>query len=168
MEQSVNQTENPDKDYTYWKREMERAEKHFKDKFWPTSDKLYKKYAKQGESESLKRRFAMFWANTEVLKPAIYARPPIPQVSRRYKDKDPVGRLAAELLERASSFEFERMNLDSTLRAVRDDLLLLAILVGRDPEFLRVLVSPYFSPDYKRQLLNRVFSGRVTPLTSTA
>lgn len=109
---------------TYWKRELERSNKHFKEKFWPRADKLYKKYSKQAEQDDGKRRFAMLWANTEVLKPSVYARPPVPQVSRRYRDKDPVGRLAAELLERASSFEFERMNLDSTLRAVRDDLLL--------------------------------------------
>ncbi len=54
---------------------------------------------------------------------------------------------------------------EDRIDAVRDDLLLLAILVERDPEFMRVLVSPYFSPDYKRTLLLRVFSERVTPLT---
>jgi F-type H+-transporting ATPase subunit delta len=54
---------------------------------------------------------------------------------------------------------------EDRIDAVRDDLLLLLILVERDPEFIRVLVSPYFSPDYKRQLLYRVFSGRITPLT---
>jgi len=107
----------------YWKKELSRAEKHFS-QFWSKGDKLYKMFAKQGGENDSKRQFAMLWANTEVLKPSIYARPPIPQVSRRYRDKDPVGRLAAEILERASGFEFERMNLDSILRAVRDDLLL--------------------------------------------
>ena len=107
----------------YWKKELSRAEKHFQT-FWQKGDKLYKMFAKQHDENDSKRRFAMLWANTEVLKPSIYARPPIPQVSRRYRDKDPVGRLAAEILERASSFEFERMNIDSVLRAVRDDLLL--------------------------------------------
>jgi len=107
----------------YWKKELSRAERHFAD-FWKKGDKLYKLFAKQGQENDGNRKFAMLWANTEVLKPSIYARPPIPQVSRRYRDKDPVGRLAAEILERASGFEFERMNLDSVLRAVRDDLLL--------------------------------------------
>lgn len=116
--------ETVEKMQTYWKRELERAHKHFNEKFWPRADKLYKKYAKQAEQDDGKRRFAMLWANTEVLKPSVYARPPIPQVSRRYRDKDPVGRLAAELLERAASFEFERMNIDSVLRSVRDDLLI--------------------------------------------
>jgi hypothetical protein len=130
------------KDYIYWKREVERAEKHFKE-FWSKADKLYKLYAKQTDTSDGKRKFAMLWANTEVLKPSIYARPPIPQVSRRYRDKDPVGRLAAELLERASSFEFERMNLDSTLRAIRDDLL----LPGRGAAWMRYEADIEAGPD---------------------
>lgn len=112
-----------DKMQDYWKKELSRAEKHFQT-FWQKADKLYKLYSQQGNENDGKRKFAMLWSNTEVLKPSVYARPPIPQVSRRYRDKDPVGRIAAEILERASGFEFERMNLDSVLRAVRDDLLL--------------------------------------------
>ena len=54
---------------------------------------------------------------------------------------------------------------EDRLDAVRDDLMLLSILMERDPEFHQVLVSPYFTPDYKRQLLYRIFSERVTPLT---
>ena len=123
----------PDKDQAYWTREIRRAEKHFRDKFWPMADKLYKLYSRQGEENDSKKKFAMLWANTEVLKPSIYARPPVPQVSRRYRDKDPVGRLAAELLERACSYEFERMNVDNVLRSVRDDLL----LPGRGVAWLR-------------------------------
>lgn len=122
-----------DKDQAHWKRELERSEKHFKEKFWPRAEKLYKLYARQSDEADGKKKYAMLWANTEVLKPSIYARPPVPQVSRRYKDKDPVGRLAAELLERASSYEFERMNVDSSLRSVRDDLL----LPGRGQVWLR-------------------------------
>lgn len=107
----------------YWLKEIERAEKYF-DKWWKRADKLVNLYRKQNSENSTKRRFSMLWANTEVLKPAVYARAPVPQVSRRYKDKDPVGRVASELLERASTYECERMNLDEVLRNVRDDLLL--------------------------------------------
>lgn len=122
----------PDKEQRRWRKEIDRASKHF-EKFWNTADKLYKLYSKATEQTDGKRKYAMLWANTEVMKPAVYARPPVPQVSRRYKDKDPVGRLAAELLERGCSYEFERMNIDSVLRAVRDDLL----LPGRGAAWLR-------------------------------
>ena len=54
---------------------------------------------------------------------------------------------------------------EDCIDAVRDDLILILILLERDPEFHPVLVSPYFSLAYKRQLLYRVFSERVTPLT---
>ena len=117
------ETPEPDRDQMRWRKEIDRAIKHF-DTFWKKADTLYKLYARQSDENDGKKKYAMLWANTEVMKPAIYARPPVPQVSRRYRDKDPVGRLAAELLERASSYEFERMNVDSVLRSVRDDLLL--------------------------------------------
>lgn len=122
----------PGRDQKRWRREIDRAVKHF-DPFWRKADKLYKLYAKQSDEGDGKKKYAMLWANTEVMKPAIYARPPVPQVSRRFKDRDPVGKTAAELLERACSYEFERMNVDSVLRAVRDDLL----LPGRGVAWLR-------------------------------
>jgi hypothetical protein len=94
-------------------------------------------YVKQSQTESdvntEQRRFAMLYANTEVLKPAIYSRPPVPQCSRRFKDKDPAGRLAAELLERGSSYELERQGIDRVFRSVRDDL----VLPGRGTVWVR-------------------------------
>ncbi len=106
-----------------WLREIARAEKH-REEWLRRSEKLLKLYRRQrGQSDTV-RRFAMLWANTEVLKPSIYARPPVPQVSRRFKDRDPAGRLAAEILERNAAYELERMNIDVVLRNCRDDLLL--------------------------------------------
>lgn len=107
----------------YWLAEIELSDKHFSDWFQQGS-KLLTLYRNQGSESSRGRRFAMLWANTEVLKPSIYARQPVPQVSRRFKDADPIGRVGAELLERSASYEVERMNLDAVLRCVRDDLLL--------------------------------------------
>ena len=136
----------------FWTKEVERAEGHFRD-WWVAGDKLMRLYRKQSSENSGKRKFAMLWANTEVLKPSIYAQAPNPQVSRRFKDKDPVGRTAAELLERACSFEVERRDLNSVLRHVRDDLL----LPGRGQAWVRYeaqvdeagnLVDEYACPEY--------------------
>ena len=80
-------------------------------------------YRKQAGQDSGKRNFSMLWANTEVLKPSIYAGPCSPGVAP-LQDKDPVGRTAAELLERSATFEVERRDLDACLHHVRDDLLL--------------------------------------------
>jgi hypothetical protein len=105
-------------------KEIKRAQSYFQ-KWEQRGDKLLKLYKRQQDSTSgSNRKFAMLWANTEVLKPVVTARGPIPQVSRRFKDKDPVGRVASELLERCCSYEIERMDLWGTLQNVRDDLLL--------------------------------------------
>lgn len=68
------------------------------------------------------REFQMFWANMEVLKPTIYSRPPIPVVTVRFKDRKPLPREAAELLERCSITNFNREDIDTTMKLVRDDL----------------------------------------------
>lgn len=70
------------------------------------------------------RRFALLWANTETLKPAVYVKPPVAICSRRYKDKDPIARIAAEIIERATNTTFELYNADEVFRMVRDDRLL--------------------------------------------
>jgi hypothetical protein len=107
----------------YWLAEVKRAERHF-EKWIERGNKLLRLYRKQRDAESTTRQYSMLWANTEVLKPSIYARAPKPQVSRRFRDRDPIGRTASELLERAATYECERMNLDAKLRNVRDDVLL--------------------------------------------
>jgi hypothetical protein len=48
------------------------------------------------------RQFQMFWANIQVLGPSIYARPPIPVVVPRFKDRKPLPRAASEILERCA------------------------------------------------------------------
>ena len=68
------------------------------------------------------REFQIFWANLEVLKPSIYARPPVPVVANRFKDRRPVHSHASEVLERALSSSFDREDIDATMRLVRDDL----------------------------------------------
>jgi hypothetical protein len=106
-----------------WLKEIARAEKQ-RQAWQLRAEEILRLYRKQTSDFGKPRRFAMLWANTEVMKPAVYARPPVPQVSRRFKDRDPVGRLAAEILERNTAFELERMNIDAVLRNCRDDLLL--------------------------------------------
>lgn len=71
-----------------------------------------------------RRRFATLWSNVEVLKPATYAKCPVPLVTRRFNDPDPVGRVASEVLERALSYTIEEYDFDWVMKQVRDDLLL--------------------------------------------
>lgn len=52
-------------------------------------------------------KFNILWSNVQTLVPATFAKLPQPDVSRRFKDNDPVGRVAALLLERALDFEVQ-------------------------------------------------------------
>ena len=52
-------------------------------------------------------KFNILWSNVQTLTPAVFARLPKADVARRFGDNDPVGRVAALLLERALDFEVE-------------------------------------------------------------
>ena len=52
-------------------------------------------------------RFNILWSNVQTLVPAVYARLPKADVSRRFGDNDPVGRVASLLIERALDYEIE-------------------------------------------------------------
>jgi len=88
--------------------------------------KIVKLYRKEGSDTQVKRQFAMLWSNTETIRPAIYARPPQPVVSRRFDDADPVGRVASEVLERALVYHVDKCDIDGLLRASASDFALIA------------------------------------------
>ena len=70
--------------------------------------KILRRYRdERSQSASKVARFNILWSNVQTLVPATFSRLPVPDVSRRFKDNDPVGRVAALVLERALSFEIE-------------------------------------------------------------
>lgn len=87
------------------------------------------------------RRFNVLWSNVQTLGPALYARTPRPQVDRRYKMADPVGRLASQIWERAVTTDMEADDFDGLMRADIEDYL----LPGRG--LSRVYYEPTFGPD---------------------
>jgi hypothetical protein len=125
--------EDPTEDGTYdlskvgqkWKGELDRASRYF-EKWRVRSEKIEKLYLQQSVNDSASRNYAMLWANTSVLQPAVYARVPVPAVERRFKDPDPVARVGSEIVERCLTYQMERGDLDSLMRQCRDDFLLFA------------------------------------------
>jgi hypothetical protein len=91
--------------------------------------------------------YETFWAAMEVLKPAIYAKPPQVVAKPRYSDATPAQKVAAEVIERVINSEFERGNVDLALREVRDDL----ALSNRG-----VLWTTYESDDGKRICVDHI------------
>lgn len=84
-------------------------------------EKLTSLYA--GNSAWRDNELDLFWASFEVMKPAVYCRPPRPAVKPLFSDNDPVKNLTAELLERVSISTFAQGGIDDTMREVRDDVL---------------------------------------------
>lgn len=68
------------------------------------------------------REYDLFWASMEVIKPSIYSRPPVPVVTCKFKDRDPVKGKVAELLERAAISGFDLTDINSAMLGARDDL----------------------------------------------
>jgi hypothetical protein len=96
-------------------------------KQWETKgEKIVKRYRdERGESYQTGKKYNILWSNVQTLFPAVYSRKPQAQVDRRFKDKDPVGRTAAQILERALQYEIDHYtDYDSAIRnALRDRLL---------------------------------------------
>jgi len=67
--------------------------------------------------------YDLFWASMEIMKPAVYARPPEPVVSPQFKDRRPLQNTTAEMLERTVKSAFDRSAIDEGMVCTRDDLI---------------------------------------------
>lgn len=93
-------------------------------------------------SSSDTARFNVLWSNVQTLVPAVYAKLPKADVSRRFSDNDAVGRVAALLIERALDYEIEHYpDFRSTMRNAVED----RFLGGRGVGWVR------YDPHIKKQ-----------------
>lgn len=79
-------------------------------------------------------RYNILWANVQTLKAATFSKLPKADVSRRFKDQDPVGRVAGLLLERAIDYEISHY---PDYRATMDSSVLDRFLGGRGTSWVR-------------------------------
>jgi hypothetical protein len=94
---AISPTSAAEKDARRWKKELQLAKKR-EEPWQKDAERIVKRY--RGE-EVKKNRFNVLWANTEILRPAIYNSRPNPDVRRRFRDADPLGKAVAQVLERA-------------------------------------------------------------------
>jgi len=73
-------------------------------------EKILKRYRDERTTTTAQSHYNILWANVQTLKAATFSRMPRPDVSRRFKDNDPVARVASMLLERALEFEITHTN----------------------------------------------------------
>ena len=72
------------------------------------ADKIVKRYRDDSRSRNNPNaKFNILWSNVQTITPAVFARLPRPDVSRRFRDNDPIGRVASMMLERALEYEIE-------------------------------------------------------------
>lgn len=93
--------------YEEWYKKIGQYDRAFK-KWEARSDRIVKKYRDdERRQNNPNTRFNILWSNVQTITPAIFARLPRPDVSRRFRDNDPVGRVASMMLERALEYELE-------------------------------------------------------------
>lgn len=129
----VSEADQAAKESRRWKKELQLAGK--REKPWrDESEKIIKRY--RGEERKM-NRFNVLWANTEILRPAIYNSRPNPDVRRRFRDADPVGKAVSELLERSLMVMIDA---DSFDQALKNDVLD-GLLPGRGLSRIRYIPS---------------------------
>jgi hypothetical protein len=108
-----------------WHDELSRYKEVFK-KWTERGEKVIKRYRDERKDvEASDARFNIFWSNVQTLKPAIYAKPPNPEISRRFEDQNDVARVASTILERVLAYEITQYpDFHATISNVVDDRLL--------------------------------------------
>ena len=120
--------------YQEWYKVITNYERTFK-KWEARTDRIIKKYKDDSRYQSNPNsRFNILWSNVQTIQPAIFARLPRPDVSRRFRDNDPIGRVASMLLERALEFELEHY---SDYKSSMQQCVLDRLLGGRGTAWVR-------------------------------
>ena len=133
----------------YWKRQVNAVEDEYK-RWFERGKRISQRYRDEREKiDDERRHFNLFWSNVQTLKPAIYSRVPVPICERRFLDKDPTGRIAATILERALRYEISMCGFDNAIRRARTDYLVPGrgqVWVRYNPQFGES-ISPKTEPE---------------------
>jgi hypothetical protein len=133
-------------EFTRWMAEIQRYESSAKR--WETrSTKIVKRYKddRKGPADEARTKYNILWSNLQVLMPAVYAKNPVPEVERRFKDEDPVGREASEVLERCLDYCIKTQSFKDIMRAAVLD----RFLPGRGVVWVRYV--PHFAQAEQEQ-----------------
>lgn len=99
----------------------------------------YTDYTTVGTRNTTAAKFNILWSNVQTLSAATFAKLPKPDVSRRFRDSDPIGRIGSLILERDLEYEIQHYSdYDFCLRACILD----RFLGGRGTAWIRY--EPHF------------------------
>ena len=122
-------------DYEDWTKELDSEDNAHKE-YRERAQKVVDRY--EDEEDKKETKFNILWSNTEVLHSTLYARTPNPDIRRRFSDKDPNGKKAAQIAERAISHCIDTYDFDGMVGAVLTDYLVPGM--GQ----VRLRYKPYF------------------------
>jgi hypothetical protein len=112
-------------------------------KWTARTKKIIKRYRDdtRGQTGNESAKFNILWSNVQTLIPAVYAKLPKADITRRFGDNDQVGRVASQILERAIDFEIEHYpDFRSTMKYAVED----RFLGGRGTAWVRY--EPHVRP----------------------
>ena len=123
-----------DHSYEDWYKTIMGYERSYK-RWEARVDRIVKKYKDDSRYDrNPNARFNILWSNVQTIQPAIFARLPRPDVSRRFRDNDPIGRVASMMLERALEFEIEHYG---DYKSAMNNAVLDRLLGGRGVAWVR-------------------------------
>ena len=82
-----------------WRKELSDAKKREQD-WCDKSKKLWDLYR---GNEKTRNSFNILYSNTDILAPSLLNSAPVPDVRRRFRDDDPLGKAVSTVMERALS-----------------------------------------------------------------
>lgn len=120
-----------------YKMEIQLYDKDYK--AWETrSAKIIKRYKdERAATQTSPARFNILYSNVQTLFPAAYGNDPKPDIQRRFKDDDVLGRVTSDVLERCTSFQVNSKFSDTIKHCLQDRL-----LPGRGVSWVRY--EPHF------------------------
>ena len=120
--------------YEDWYKTIVAYERTYK-RWEQRADRIVKRYKDDSRYDrNPNARFNILWSNVQTIQPAIFARLPRPDVSRRFRDNDPIGRVASMMLERALEFEIEHYG---DYKSAMNNAVLDRLLGGRGVSWVR-------------------------------
>ena len=118
----------------HWHSEIDRYRRQFS-RWSEEAERVAKRYRAEGAegARGKGRLFNVLWSNIQVMKPALFSHVPTVIAERRHRDQDPIGRIAAEVIQRGAAAEIEDNGFVEALNRVVLDVL----LVGRGTVWTR-------------------------------
>ena len=99
----------------------DKVEKNWRERAKDVQERYRDEKTQNERRYSSSNRYNILYSNIQTICPALYNQSPTPDVRRRYRDADPVGKEIAEVLERCLSFTMDDCDFDRYMRlAIKD------------------------------------------------